>query len=201
MGNMAIETTQTKNTVDPDMLALLHAAADRGASDVHLVPGYPVSYRVHGRLEADDEVALTEEDIRRMVESILPESVRGRLAEHKSYDCSVAVEHQGVPCRFRANVYLAQERWCACLRHVANDIPSFEWMGFPAGLAERLVGYHNGLVIITGVTGSGKSTTLAALIDLLNRRGGSRIITVEEPIEYVHKAGRDEHHHAARGRA
>ena len=169
------------------MLALLHGAADREASDVHLVPAYPATYRVHGRLETAGDAVLEPETVQGMIESFLPDRLRGRLDEGKNFDCSVAVEHRGQPCRFRANIYLAQGQWCACLRHVPNDIPTFDWMGFPRGLAERLVGYTNGLVIITGVTGSGKSTTLAALINLLNERGGYRVITVEEPIEYVHQ--------------
>jgi len=170
-----------------DIQELLHGAADCEASDLHLVPGYPPTYRVHGRLEPAAEGVLEAEIVRQMVHSILPELLLQRLDQDKNFDCSVSLEHRGRPCRFRANVFIAQGQWCACLRHVPNDIPSFEWMGLPQALAERLVAHHNGLVIITGVTGSGKSTTLAALIDLLNRSGGHRVITVEEPIEYVHK--------------
>ena len=165
---------------------MLHAAADREASDLHLVAGHPVTYRVHGRLEPQGD-ALEPGKLRSMVESIIPERIRGRLDGEKNFDFSVAVEHRGEPCRFRANAYLAQGLWCACLRHVPNEIPSFEWMSFPEGLARRLVSHTNGLVVITGVTGSGKSTTLAALVNLLNQDGGYRIITVEEPIEYVHQ--------------
>ena len=187
MRTMTPEEVLVNERVDGDLLALLHGAADREASDVHVVPGYPATYRVHGRLEVAGGGTLDNETVRRMVESILPGRLLARLDQDKNFDCSVALEHHGRPCRFRANVYLAQGQWCTCLRHVPNDIPTFDWMSFPQGLAERLVGYHNGLVIITGVTGSGKSTTLAGLINLLNERGGYRIITVEEPIEYVHR--------------
>lgn len=167
--------------------ALLHAAADREASDVHLVPGWPVTFRVHGRIEAAGDKPLDGPTVRQLVEAILPENLRARLADGKNFDFSVSLEHKGAPCRFRANVYLAQGLWCACFRHVPNEIPTFEWLGFPKGLAERMVSYANGLVIVTGVTGSGKSTTLAALLNMLNERGGCRILTVEEPIEYVYK--------------
>ena len=121
-----------------------------------------------------------------MVESILPERLVPRLGDGKNIECSISLPYKDAPCRFRASVFLAQGEWCACLRHVPNEIPSFEWMGFPAGLAARLVSYPNGLVIVTGVTGSGKTTTLAALVRILNTQGGHRVITVEEPIEYVH---------------
>jgi len=171
---------------NPELQRLLQTAAERDASDVHLVPGYAVMFRVHGRLMPVSDQALAADQVRQMIESFLPERQLARLGAEKDFDCSLALEHQGTPCRFRANVFLAQGNWCVCLRHVPNTIPTFEWMGFPEGLAQRLIGHTNGLVIITGVTGSGKSTTLAALINLLNLRGGCRIITVEEPIEYVH---------------
>ena len=97
------------------------------------------------------------------------------------------MDKKGAPGLGRANVVVCQGRWWACSRHVPNGSPAFEWLGLPKGLAERMVSYANGLVIVTGVTGSGKSTTLAALLNMLNERGGCRILTVEEPIEYVYK--------------
>ncbi len=166
--------------------ALLRTAAERNASDLHLVPGYPVTLRIHGRMETAASEPLAADHIRQMIESILPEPLVEKLSEGRNLDFSLSLDHPDGACRFRANAFLAQGSWCACLRHVPNEIPTFEWMGFPEGLAQRLVAHKNGLVIITGVTGSGKSTTLAAMINLLNEQGGRRIITVEEPIEYVH---------------
>lgn len=166
---------------------VLEAALSREASDVHLVPGYPVSYRVHGQVRTGDGGALDAAAVRSMVEAILPERLLTHLNDTKSFDCSLSLRHGGATTRFRANVFQSQGNWCACLRHVADAIPTFEWMGFPEALAHRLISYTNGLVIITGVTGSGKSTTLAAIVDLINRGGGKRVITVEEPIEYVHR--------------
>ncbi len=182
---MTTETSSSHPDQQNGLPSILHAAVDREASDIHLAEGYAVTYRVHGLLQPEGEV-LSAEHIRGLIDSLLPERIQGRLDEQKNYDFSVSVEHGGVAHRFRANVFLAQGQWCASLRHVPNQIPNFDWMGFPEALAHHLVSYTNGLVIVTGVTGSGKSTTLAALIDVLNRRGGYRIITVEEPIEYVH---------------
>ncbi len=173
-------------TPQGEMHAILDAAVDREASDVHLIAAHPVTYRIHGRLEAAEGATLTGDRVRQLIESILPEEVVAKLDHGKNFDCSISLKHGDRPCRFRANVFLAQGEWCACLRHVPDVIPSFEWMGFPEGLASRLIEHNNGLVIITGVTGSGKSTTLAALVNLLNNRGDCRVITVEEPIEYVH---------------
>ncbi len=172
--------------MNDETIAILSAAVDREASDVHLVPGYPVTLRIHGRLVPAEEPALTAERVRVMIEAILPSRLAGRLDDGKNFDFSIALKHRGSPCRFRGNVYLAQGCWCACLRHVPETIPSFEWMCFPEGLAQRLVGHKNGLVIVTGVAGSGKSTTLAAMISLRCNQGSVRVITVEEPIEYVH---------------
>ncbi|MHC4695359.1 MAG: type IV pilus twitching motility protein PilT [Planctomycetota bacterium] len=184
---MEPDATSHNDDASGQIHALLHGAVDREASDVHVVPGYPATYRVHGRLEPADAAVLRVEAVRGMVESILPPRLLPRLSDGKNFDCSISLDHHGVPCRFRANVFLSQGDWCASLRHVPNDIPSFEWMGFSQGFAERLISHRNGLVIITGVTGSGKTTTLAALVNLLNQKGAYRVITVEEPIEYVHK--------------
>ena len=176
-----------QSLVGADLNSILLTAADREASDVHLVPGYPITFRIHGRLLRVNSAILDAQQVKHLVERMLPDRLRGRIEEIKNVDCSVSLERDGVPCRFRANIFLAQGCWSACLRHVPNEIPSFQWMGFPQGLARRLIDHTNGLVIITGVTGSGKSTTLAALVNLLNQQGNCRIITVEEPIEYVHQ--------------
>jgi twitching motility protein PilT len=129
---------------------------------------------------------LSVETSRAVIESLLPARLKDR-GDLKDIDCSVPFEYQGEASRFRANVFLAGGHWSACLRHIPNAIPAFDWMGFPAPLGERLVRHANGLVIVTGVAGSGKSTTLAGLVNLLNQAGGRRVITVEEPIEFVHR--------------
>lgn len=173
-----------------DLLTLLHAASEQEVSDVHLVPGYPPMFRVHGQLKPASDAKLNPEQVEQMVECIAPDRVRGRLDKIRNADYSIAITHGGAEFRFRANVFRAQENWCACLRRISQDIPTLEWLGFPEDLAERLISHSNGLAIVAGVTGSGKSSTLAALIDLLRRQGNRRIITVEEPIEYLHPPGR-----------
>lgn len=165
---------------------LLAQAVDREASDVHVVVGYPATLRVHGDLlpATDEEMSL--DGVRAMIEQLLPPALRDRYQKERNIDCSVAIDRAGTPCRFRVNIFWEQGHPAACLRRVPNEIPSFEWMGFSAALAQHLVSHNYGLVIVTGVTGSGKTTTLAGMVNLLNERGGYRIITVEEPIEYVH---------------
>ena len=172
--------------IDPTLLALLHGMMDAQASDLHLVPGYQPTCRIHGQLAgAAASEPLEAQATRAMIESVLPAATLPRIDELRNFDCSVSLNHDGRPCRFRANVFFAQGQLCACFRHIPNRIPSFEWMGFPRPLAERIMHLTNGLIIITGITGSGKTTTLAALIEQLNQEGGYRIITVEEPVEYV----------------
>ncbi|MBI1825072.1 MAG: PilT/PilU family type 4a pilus ATPase [Planctomycetes bacterium] len=173
--------------INRELQLLLAAAIDRDASDIHLIPGHPASFRIHGRLQAIEDSPRSAASIRAMAESILPPRLAGKLDESKNLDFSMIFPHKGEPRRFRANLFLAEGEWCACLRNIPSAIPAFEWMGFPEALGRKLVSYPSGLVVITGVTGSGKSTTLAALINLLNQSGGKRIITVEEPVEYIHR--------------
>lgn len=167
------------------ILELLRKMVEKQASDLHLVPGYRPTYRIHGALSPTDQDVLDGDMVRGMVQAVLPEPNRSRALEQKNLDCSLSLEGEGGPYRFRANIFYAQGHLCACFRYIPNEVPTFEWMGFPIGLARRIVELRNGLVIITGMTGSGKTTTLAGLINLLIQEGRYRIITVEEPTEYV----------------
>ncbi|MGD8454555.1 MAG: PilT/PilU family type 4a pilus ATPase [Phycisphaerae bacterium] len=171
-----------------ELLRLLKTAADREASDLHLVPGYPASLRIHGRIVAIDDTPLDEDHVKRMAASILSAPVLATFPQQKNADCSVSFEHDGHRLRFRANVYVAREAWCICLRHIPTATPTLEWLGFPRELAERLVSYINGLVVVAGETGAGKSSTLAALIDLVRESRDGHVLTIEEPIEYIYPA-------------
>lgn len=172
-----------------ELLTLLEHAVELEASDLHLVPGFAPTFRVQGRLHAAASTALDAAQTRRLVELLLPDRLRVRLESHKDMDCSLSIMHGDRECRFRASVYLAQGQWCACLRYIPNAIPSLDWLGFPEDLAQRLVSHGNGLVVVTGVTGSGKTATLAALVHLLRQDRGKRVLTIEEPIEYLHPPG------------
>lgn len=169
-----------------ELTELLEAAVERDASDVHLVPGYVPTFRIHGELHPAGTAVLTPEQTRSMIETLVPERSQPLLAESKNLDCSVALVYHGGERRFRASVYLAQGYWCACLRYIPNEIPSLEWLGFAEDLAQRLGAHGNGLVVLTGVTGSGKTASLAALVHLLRQDPNKRVLTVEEPIEYLH---------------
>jgi twitching motility protein PilT len=170
----------------PDPLRTwLSRAVEAGASDLHLIVGYPPVLRLHGDLVELREPPLPE-GTRELLCSLCPADAVSRLQGDKNVDFSIALAVNGRVARFRANLFHAGGQLGACLRLVPDAIPSFDWAGFPAELAERLGFLRDGLVIVTGPTGSGKTTTLAMIVNLLNQTGGYRIITVEEPVEYLY---------------
>ena len=166
----------------------LAEAVRSGASDLHLVPGHPPVLRVHGLLRVLDEPPLTDEQLRPLLKSICPDAFSRQFEKTGDVDFSLQMSIDDSSHRFRVNGFVADQKTGACFRLIPAEIPDFEWAGFPRDVAERLVEFRNGLVLITGVTGSGKSTTLAMLVQLLNSRGNNRIITIEEPVEYRYPA-------------
>ena len=163
----------------------LEAAVRAGASDLHLVPGYPPVLRLHGDLIELGDPPLTPDDAAAAVGALCPPDALDHFRGHKNFDLSFTLPVDGKPVRFRANLFHAGRHPAACLRVVPDAIPDLAWAGFPEDLADRLTGLRDGLVVVTGPTGSGKTTTLAMLVQRLNTTGGCRIITVEEPVEYV----------------
>ncbi len=163
----------------------LREAVQTAASDLHLVAGYRPVYRIHGRLRESEEPPLEAQTLRSLLEPLCRDESLEKFAAEKNVDFSLELPIDGKQQRFRANYFLCGQDWGACFRVIPAEIPDFEWAEFPEELAQRLAHFRNGLVLISGVAGSGKTTTLAMIINLLNREGGRRIITVEEPIEYL----------------
>ena len=163
----------------------LTRAISAGASDLHLVAGYPPVLRLHGDLVKMAEPKLTGEETLHLARSLCSPDAFARLQVQKDIDFSFELAVDGRFCRFRANLFRSEGHHGACVRVVPASIPAFDWAGFPEDLAKRLAFLRDGLVIVTGATGSGKTTTLAMIVNLLNLAGGYRIITVEEPVEYV----------------
>jgi len=172
------------NETDPRIRDLLLAAVEAGASDLHIVAGDPPTCRQHGKLKPIAEQRLEGETIADMLASICPDGLFDVFRERKDLDFSFEIEADSRCLRFRANFFFNQQNIGACFRLIPSTIPSFQWAGFPEGLAQRLAQFRNGLVLLTGVAGSGKTTTLAMIITMLNRGGNCRIITIEEPVEY-----------------
>jgi twitching motility protein PilT len=180
---------QTGMSMPPDGSMPLHVddllryAVSVGASDLHLAAGMPGVIRLHGALRRIDGCPVLEnEKIRDMIFGILPASQRERFEEQKELDTSHSIAGVG---RFRVNVALQRGTVAAALRPIPHEIPSFETLGLPDSV-RSFADLRRGLVLVTGPTGSGKSTTLASLIDIINRTKPLHIVTVEDPIEFLH---------------
>jgi twitching motility protein PilT len=163
---------------------LLTEGVKRGASDVHLKPGaYPI-LRIHGGLEVQDDLPLlTPEFMETTAHRLLGERRFAELTEGKEKDLAYLVPGTG---RFRVNLFLARGEIRTVLRFIPTRIPPFEELHLPKVL-ETLAMERRGMVLVTGITGSGKSTTLAAMIDFMNRNRNDHIITIEDPIEFAHE--------------
>ena len=182
MGTTVLETPPTTRMDD-----LLRDAIAREASDLHLVVGSPPALRIHGRVCTTPGDAIDAPTILAMMRDIAPPDLVDTIHAQQNVDFSLERTLDGRLRRFRVNVFRARGQLGCAMRVILSDIPSFDWAGFPAGIAQRIAGFRNGLILFTGITGSGKSTSMAMLIKLINERGGSRIITIEEPIEYIHE--------------
>ena len=163
---------------------LLHTAAKCKCSDIHLVVGRPPVLRIHGKLRALNAAALTPEDTHALMKSIAPEAAQERLNESGSADFSFEYEEGAV--RFRVAIFRERGQVGIVLRAIPSDILSFEFLGLPSQIKQVLLN-PRGMVLVTGPTGSGKSTTLTTMIHHLNETRDLHIITVEDPIEYYHE--------------
>ena len=176
--------SENQATCPDPFMQVLEEALRRGASDIHLVPDIPPLLRVHGEMVELPNQPMTDGGIKDLVGRLVPEESFQRLLLEKNLDMAISQAVGGQVRRFRANFFLASGRLGVCLRLIPPSIPTLEWAGFPEALAKRLASTRDGLIILTGSTGSGKTTSLAMLVDILNRKGGVRILTVEEPVEY-----------------
>jgi len=163
--------------------ALLRLCTEHGCSDLHLSAGEPPVGRRQGVLERLAASALDSAAMERLAAECLPTGEREALASGRSIDHACDEEGQ----RFRLNFYRERGLPAIAIRRLEPRIPSLEELGLPSSLTE-LTGYPHGLVLVTGPTGSGKSTTLAALLDHINRHRACHILTIEDPVEYLHQS-------------
>ena len=163
--------------------SILKFANDMKASDVHITVGVPPKVRANGRLVAMDFPVLTPEDTKAIAVDIMNPQQLGIFEERGEYDMSLTIPEFG---RYRVNVYKQRGSVALALRLVGMRIPNPEDLGIPQSVVD-LYERKRGLILVTGPTGSGKSTTLAALINKINEERDAHIITLEDPIEYMHK--------------
>ncbi len=161
---------------------LLKKSSELRASDLHITAGSPPLFRVDGELKPFASEKLAPEQTQRLAYNIMTEQQRKLFEQNKEVDFSFGVKNLG---RFRANVFLQRGCTTCALRQIPTVINSIEQLGLPPIVAE-LTTRPNGLILVTGPTGSGKSTTLAAMIDKINSEREGHILTVEDPIEFVH---------------
>ncbi|KAA0563637.1 type IV pilus twitching motility protein PilT [Rossellomorea aquimaris] len=164
---------------------LLRAAIELKASDIHLTIGSAPVFRIHGDLKRYGQEVLKPEDTEQMARAIVPVHLWTEFKERGEMDFSYALP--GVS-RFRVNVYFQRSCISIALRVVPRNIPTLEELKLPPVLM-KIAEKHQGLVLVTGPTGSGKSTTLASMIHYMNQTMRKHIITLEDPIEYLHKHG------------
>lgn len=161
---------------------ILHVAYEAGASDIHLTVGIPPTMRLNGHLVKMDYPILRPEDTLELCLDVLNPVQREKFEERGEYDLSVAFAGIG---RYRVNVFKQRGAIALALRTITDEIPDPEKLGVPKSIVD-LYQRKRGLVLVTGPTGSGKSTTLASIINKVNENRDAHIITLEEPIEYAH---------------
>jgi twitching motility protein PilT len=169
--------------MDFDFADVLLEVMERGASDLHLTAGAPPMVRVHGKLTPLDYPTLTPEVTREVVYSILANDQRQRLENDWQIDFAYSIPGKA---RFRVNAYFQRASIGAAFRLIPSEMPSLSSLGLPPVL-EEFTKKPRGFVLVTGPTGSGKSTSLAAMLDLINESRHEHIMTIEDPIEFLHR--------------
>lgn len=164
--------------------AFLKLGLTQNCSDIHLAVGVPPMLRMHGDLMPIKFRELGDQELEGYVQEIMTESQIRRFRSGEDLDFSYVSEESG---RYRVNLFRKATGVGACFRHIPTEVPTLEKLKMPAVL-KRICDNHQGMVLVTGSTGTGKSTTLAAMIDYLNRGRALNIISLEDPIEFVHKS-------------
>jgi twitching motility protein PilT len=180
MTTKAAAPPTTKVTIEE----LLQTLVQRQGSDLHLSAGSTPMVRVHGDLETTGHGILRPEDTKNLVYSFLTGEQITRFEKTLEIDLSFGVDGLG---RFRTNVFLQRGSVAAVLRMIPYSVKTFDDLGLPRGICEEVAGLPRGLVLFTGATGSGKSTSLAAMLDHINETRNGHVVTVEDPIEFLHR--------------
>ena len=166
------------------MIDILKAAIERGASDIHVKTGDVIRARIHGRLTRLTEERMAAEHVRALALKLIPyEKDRERIDDLTDYDCSWGLSGLG---RFRVNILRQRSTLMIVMRVIPFEAPTFEQLALPSVL-EKISERERGLILVTGVTGSGKSSTLAAIVEYINQTRAKHIVTLEDPVEFLHR--------------
>ncbi|MBI2996125.1 MAG: type IV pilus twitching motility protein PilT [Candidatus Melainabacteria bacterium] len=168
------------------MRELIELVIQKKASDLHISVGSSPILRIDGKLVPTEYETLTPQDTKALIYSILTLEQKKILEQKLELDCSYGIEGVG---RFRVNVYKDRQGFAAALRTITTKIPTFEQLNLPK-VCQQVCTKPRGLVLVTGPTGSGKSTTLAAMVGWINENRSDHILTIEDPIEYIHSSKR-----------
>ena len=166
------------------MRDLLVAMAERSASDLHITAGAAPTLRVHGHLVALDYPPLDGEQTKALAYSLINAEQRERFESNHELDFSYGVTGLS---RYRVNVYRQRGAVGVALRSIPHQPKSFQELGLPAEICSQLIQKHKGLILMTGPTGHGKTTSMAAMLDRINRERDVHIVTVEDPLEYLYQ--------------
>lgn len=162
--------------------ALLKAMVEQNASDLHITVGVPPEFRIQGKMVKVKTEALTHQDTKELGYSVMTDAQKAKFEKTLEIDFSFGIKDFA---RFRANLFFQRGGVAGVFRRIPFEIPDFDKLGLPPILRD-VIRAPNGLVLVTGPTGSGKSTSLAAMLDILNREEYGHMITIEDPIEFVH---------------
>ena len=168
-----------------DLNAYLGAAIQHGGSDLHLKVGTPPMARIDGELTPVGERALSDADLEAVLAHVTQLTPMKLQQFQETGDVDTAYSAEGLG-RFRVNGFRQRGSISFAFRHVPAEVPTFTDLGLPKGV-ELLADEHRGLILVTGATGSGKSTTLAAMVDQINRTRRQHVVTIEDPIEIIHR--------------
>ncbi len=167
----------------PSLYDLLEILVKKGGSDLHISSGSPPRMRIDGELIPVNDIILGPPETKSLLYSVLTDKQKHSFEETSELDLSFGVK--GL-CRFRANMFMQRGAMSAALRTIPYEIMPFDKLGLPSVVSEDFCNKPRGLILVTGPTGSGKSSTLAAIIDKINKEHSGHIITIEDPIEFLH---------------
>ena len=163
--------------------SLLRTVVDNKASGLHIRGNSNAYVRLNGQMKPIEDSFVSNDDAKKMAFACMGERERKIFEQYNAVDFSLDAKSYG---RFRFNVFRQMGKYCMAIRHIPYKIPSFEDFNLPGAILRKIADNRRGLVLVTGMTGSGKSSTLAAMIDYINQTRANHILTIEDPVEFIH---------------